>query len=58
MNKPAEPERMQKMGVVVNLNERTVSFLGYVARINEVDTANINLPCRHRLLGDKDRIVA
>jgi hypothetical protein len=34
-------EPMQKMGVVVNLNERTVSFLGYVARINDVNAANI-----------------
>jgi hypothetical protein len=30
------------MGVVVNFDERTVSFLGYVARINEVDAANVS----------------
>jgi hypothetical protein len=36
------PEPMEKMGVVVNLKEQTVSFLGYVARITDVDPANIN----------------
>jgi hypothetical protein len=38
----AKPEPTGKVGVVVNLDERTVSFLGYVARITDVDTANIN----------------
>jgi hypothetical protein len=33
---------VQNMGVVVNLDERTVSFMGYVAPMNYVDTANIN----------------
>jgi hypothetical protein len=32
---------MEKMGVVVDLDKRTVSFLGYVARITDVDAANI-----------------
>ena len=36
-----KPEPMKKMGVVVNLDERTVSFLGYVAHIKDVDAANI-----------------
>ena len=39
---PGTAEQLQKVGVVVNLDERTVSFLGYVARISDVDAANIN----------------
>jgi hypothetical protein len=35
------PQQMQKVGVVVNLDERTVSFLD-VARINDVDAANVD----------------
>ena len=38
----AKPEPMQKVGVVVNLDDRTVSFLGYVARIADIDAAYIN----------------
>jgi hypothetical protein len=32
---------MRNVGVVVNLDERTVSFLGSLARINEVNEAQI-----------------
>jgi hypothetical protein len=35
------PEPMEKMGVVVNLDERTVSFAGYVARFKEADPGSI-----------------
>jgi hypothetical protein len=40
--KPAGPQPVQNMAVVVNLDERTVSFMGYVTHINDVDTANIS----------------
>jgi hypothetical protein len=38
-----QPKPIEKMGVVANLNERTVSFLGFVAPISSVDAASINL---------------
>jgi hypothetical protein len=41
-DKPASPEPFQKTGVVVNLDEQTVFFLGYVVPIESVDAANIN----------------
>jgi hypothetical protein len=41
-NKPADPQPLQKTGVVVNLDEQTVFFLGYVVPIDEVDEASIN----------------
>jgi hypothetical protein len=41
-NKPADPEPLQKTGVVVNLDEQTVFFLGYVVPIESVDEASIN----------------
>jgi hypothetical protein len=41
-NKADDPVLIQKMGVVVNLDEQTVSFLGYVAPVNNVDAATIN----------------
>jgi hypothetical protein len=37
-----EPKPIEKMGVVANLNERTVSFQGWVAPIISVDAASIN----------------
>ena len=37
-----KPKPVEKIGVVVNLDERTVSFMGYVARINAIDAANIS----------------
>ena len=41
-NKPAEPQPLQKTGVVVDLDEQTVFFLGYVAPIEGVDGASIH----------------
>jgi hypothetical protein len=40
--KPEAPQPLQKTGVVVNLDEQTVFFLGYVVPIDEVDEASIN----------------
>jgi hypothetical protein len=37
-----QPKPIEKMGVVANLNERTVSFMGWVAPIVNVDAAGIN----------------
>jgi hypothetical protein len=45
-NKPADPEPLQKTGVVVNLDEQTVFFLGYVVPIESVDEASINFGAR------------
>ena len=36
-----QPKPVKKMGVVANLNERTVSFMGWVAPINLLDAASI-----------------
>ena len=36
-----QPKPIEKMGVVANLNERTVSFMSWVAPINTVDAASI-----------------
>jgi hypothetical protein len=41
-NKPEAPQPLQKTGVVVNLDEQTVFFLGYVVPIDEVDETSIN----------------
>jgi hypothetical protein len=41
-NKPEAPQPLQKTGVVVNLDEQTVFFLGYVAPIYDVDGVSIN----------------
>ena len=41
-NKPEAPRPLQKTGVIVNLDERTVFFLGYVAPIYDVEEAAIN----------------
>jgi hypothetical protein len=41
-NKPEAPQPLQKTGVIVNLDEQTVFFLGYVVPIDEVDGASIN----------------
>jgi hypothetical protein len=38
----ATQEPINKMGLVVNLAEHTVSFAGYVAQIDKVDAANIS----------------
>jgi hypothetical protein len=45
-NKPADPEPLQKTGAVVNLDEQTVFFLGYVVPIERVDEASINFGAR------------
>jgi hypothetical protein len=45
-NKPAEPEPLQKIGAVVNLDEQTVFFLGYVVPIESVDEASILDPTK------------
>ena len=45
-NKPEEPEPLQKTGAVVNLDEQTVFFLGYVVPIDSVDAASINFGAR------------
>jgi hypothetical protein len=41
-NKPEVPQPLQKAGVVVNLDEQTVFFFGYVVPIDNVDEASIN----------------
>jgi hypothetical protein len=41
-NKPEAPQPLQKTSVVVNLDEQTVFFLGYVAPIYDVDGASID----------------
>jgi len=41
-NKPTKPEALQKISVVVNLDEQTVFFLGYVIPVESVDEASIN----------------
>jgi len=41
-DKPSDPEPLQKTGAVVNLDEQTVFFLGYVVPIKSVDGAIIN----------------
>jgi hypothetical protein len=38
----AKPEPFNKIGVVVNFAEHTVSFLGYVVPITSVDAANVS----------------
>ena len=35
----SEPKPVEKMGVVANLKERTVSFMGFIAPISTVDAA-------------------
>jgi hypothetical protein len=40
-NKPEAPQPLQKTGLVVNLDEQTVFFLGYVVPIEAVGGANI-----------------
>jgi hypothetical protein len=46
-DKPADPKPLQKTGVVVNFDEQTVFFLGYVVPIESVDEASINFGARH-----------
>jgi hypothetical protein len=37
-----QPKPIERMGVVANLNERTVSFMGFVAPISTDNAASIN----------------
>jgi hypothetical protein len=41
-NKPIYMEVLQKISVVVNLNDQTVFFLGYVIPISDVDQVSID----------------
>jgi hypothetical protein len=41
-NTPEAPQPLQKTGVVVDLDQQTVFFLGYTASIYDVDEASIN----------------
>jgi hypothetical protein len=41
-NKPMDMEVLQKISVVVNLNDQTVFFLGYVIPISDVDQVSID----------------
>jgi hypothetical protein len=45
-NQPADPEPFQKTSVVVNLDEQTVFFLGYVVPIESIDEASIKFGAR------------
>ena len=45
-HKPSDPEPLQKTGAVVNLDEQTVFFLGYVVPIESVDGASIEFGAR------------
>ncbi len=47
----ATPEPISKLGVVVNLSEKTVSFAGYKARIDNIDAANISFSGERQLYG-------
>ena len=55
-NDPEAPQPLQKSSVIVNLDEQTVFFLGYVAPIHDVDEASINFG--GRLIVDYDFSVA
>jgi hypothetical protein len=41
-NKPKNMETSEKISVIVNLDDQTMFFLGYVVPINDVDQASIN----------------
>ena len=41
-NKPAMPQSAQKSTVIVNLDDQTIFFLGYVTPIEGVDGASIH----------------
>jgi hypothetical protein len=45
-NKPSDPEPLQTARVVVNLDDQTIFFLGYVVPIESVDEASINFGAR------------
>jgi hypothetical protein len=41
-NKPQAPQLLQNTGMIVNLDDQTVFFMGYLVPIQSVDEANIN----------------
>lgn len=41
-NKPEVPQSLQKVSVIVNLDEHTIFFLGYFVPTEDVDGANIH----------------
>ena len=41
-NKPEAPQLLQKSRVIVNLDEQTIFFLGYVVPIEDIDGASIH----------------
>jgi riboflavin synthase alpha subunit len=45
----AQPEPVNKIGFVVNLADHTVTFSGYVARIDDIDAAHISFSGEKRL---------
>jgi hypothetical protein len=45
-NQPGDPEPLQKTGLVANLDDQTVFFLGYVVPIESVDETSINFGAR------------
>lgn len=45
-NQSAGQEQLQKTGAVVNLDEQTVFFLGYVVPIESIDEASIKFGAR------------
>jgi hypothetical protein len=49
--KVSDEKPINKMGIVVNLAERTVSFSGYVVGIEKVDAANISFGGQYRYSG-------
>jgi hypothetical protein len=63
-NKPEAPQPSEKTSVIVNLDEQSVFFLGYVAPIYDVDEAKINFGGRQivdygfsvAIMGNIDRV--
>jgi hypothetical protein len=45
-NKPLDPEPLQTAAVVVNLDDQTVFFLGYVVPIESLDEASVKFGAR------------
>jgi hypothetical protein len=41
-NRPEAPQRLQKTDVIINLDEQTVFFMGYLIPIERVNEASIN----------------
>ena len=47
VNKPADPQPLQNSSVLVNLDEQTVFFVGYIAPIEGVDGVSIHFGGRY-----------